>query len=70
MATTGQMLGWIVEAMKVTDLTEIIVVDLMQDDIGVPVVHVTVPGLESNARNPLYTPGERMQRLLKELDIR
>ena len=70
MATTGQMLGWIVEAMEVTDLTEIIVVDLTQDDIGVPVVHVTVPGLKSNARNPLYTPSEGMQRLLKELEIR
>jgi hypothetical protein len=56
--------------MEVTDLTEIIVVDLTQDDIGVPVVHVTVRGLESNARIPLYTPGERMQRLLKELGIR
>ena len=55
--------------MELADLTEIIVVDLTQDDIGIPVVHVTVPGLESNARKPLYTPGQRMQAFLRELNV-
>jgi hypothetical protein len=67
--TTGQMLSWLEEAMKGQELTEIIVVDLTQGDIDMPVVHVTVPGLETNARTPLYTPGRRMQRFLRELGV-
>jgi ribosomal protein S12 methylthiotransferase accessory factor len=67
--TTGQMLSWIVAAIGVAGLSEVIVVDLTQADIGLPVVHVTVPGLETNVRMPLYTPGERMQIFLRELDI-
>jgi ribosomal protein S12 methylthiotransferase accessory factor len=67
--TTDQMLSWMVDAIEGAGLSEIIVVDLTQADIGVPVVHVTVPGLEANVRKPLYTPGARMQRFLGELGL-
>jgi hypothetical protein len=41
-------------------------VDLTQRQLGIPVVHVTVPGLEGPLGKPGYTPGPRMQRLLKD----
>ena len=33
--------------------------------LGIPVVHVTVPGLEGLFGKPGYTPGPRMQSLLR-----
>jgi len=65
LATIEAMLQWTLAALQAAGLTQAIVVDLTQEHIGVPVVHVTVPGLEGIIGEPGYTPGPRMQRLLK-----
>ncbi|HVO87631.1 MAG TPA: YcaO-like family protein [Casimicrobiaceae bacterium] len=59
-----ELLAWVVAALGSQGLSQVIVVDLTRDDIGIPVVHVTVPGLESIAGKPGFTPGPRMQSFL------
>jgi ribosomal protein S12 methylthiotransferase accessory factor len=63
-ATMGDLVDWVLDALAAAQLPEAIVVDLTQDDIDIPVVHATVPGLEAMFGEPHYTPGPRMQRLL------
>lgn len=58
------LLEWLLRALAREGLSQVIVVDLTQDDFGIPVVHVTVPGLEGLFGRPGYTPGPRAQRLL------
>jgi ribosomal protein S12 methylthiotransferase accessory factor len=47
-----------IEKLKAAGFDQVIVVDLTQPDIGVPVVKVFVPGLEGYMF-PFYTPGRR-----------
>lgn len=64
-ASIGALLDWVKTVLARAGFAEIIVVDLSRQDIGIPVVHVTVPGLEGLICKPGYTPGPRMQRFLK-----
>jgi len=43
-----------------------VAVDLEQERFGIPVVHVTIPGLEGLIGKPGYTPGPRMQQFLAQ----
>lgn len=45
--------------LRTVGVTSAVVVDLSRDDIGVPVVKVVVPGLESNPDSADYAPGPR-----------
>jgi YcaO-like protein with predicted kinase domain len=63
-ATLDGLLAWLLSALSRDGLSQAIVVDLTQDSLGIPVVHVTVPGLEGLCGMQGYTPGPRMQRLL------
>ena len=63
-STTDQFLSWVLGILKPEGLAQVIVVDLTRPTIGIPVVHVTVPGLESVAGKAGYTPGPRMQNFL------
>ncbi len=60
------LLQWTVQCLHEEGLRNVIVVDLTRPEIGIPVVHVTVPGLESHVLKPGYTPGPRMQQFLKQ----
>ena len=60
----SDLVEWVLDALAAAQLPEAVVVDLTQDEIDIPVVHATVPGLESMFGEPHYTPGPRMQRLL------
>ena len=62
--TINELLDWVLAALLDEGLSQAIVVDLTQESLGIPVVHVTVPGLEGLFGRPGYTPGPRMQRLL------
>jgi YcaO-like protein with predicted kinase domain len=62
--TIDEMLRWVVATLGSQGMSEVVVVELTHSDIGIPVVHVTVPGLESIAGKPGYTPGQRMQAFL------
>ena len=64
--TIEEMLQWTLTSVRSAGFSQVIVVDLTQENIGIPVVHVTVPGLEGMIGESDYTPGPRMQSLLKE----
>ena len=65
-ATIGELIDWVATRLAEEGFGEIVVVDLKQKEIGIPVVHVTVPGLEGFICKSGYTPGPRMQALLKD----
>jgi ribosomal protein S12 methylthiotransferase accessory factor len=59
-----ELLEWVLAVLAKEGLSQAICVDLTQRHLGIPVVHVTVPGLEGLLGHPAYTPGPRMQNLL------
>jgi len=67
--TTESFLDIIKQIFCDNQLPEIIVVDLTREDYDIPVVHVTVPGLEGSAKSPLYTPGPRMKNFMQQEGI-
>jgi YcaO-like protein with predicted kinase domain len=64
MRSMEALLGWTLDRLVDAGLGEAIVVDLTQEQIQIPVVHVTIPGSEGSVTKPGYTPGPRMQALL------
>jgi len=65
MADMDEILDWALAILASQGLSQAIRVDLTQSGIGIPVVHVSVPGLESSVALPAYTPGPRMQELIR-----
>ncbi len=61
----GTLLEWVLATLRSEGFAQAIRIDLTQDSIGIPVVHVSVPGLESFVAQPHYTPGPRMQQLIE-----
>jgi YcaO-like protein with predicted kinase domain len=49
----------LVAALRGIGIENVVVVDLTRPEIGIPVVHVIVPGLEDVASEPGYIPGRR-----------
>jgi ribosomal protein S12 methylthiotransferase accessory factor len=47
------------DALARIGVTQVIVVDLTRDEIGVPVVKVVVPGLEGFSMSNAHVPGKR-----------
>ena len=66
MLSIEALLDGVLDALVRAGLGEVIVVDLTRAQIGIPVVHVTIPGAEGLITHPGYTPGPRMQALLAE----
>jgi ribosomal protein S12 methylthiotransferase accessory factor len=52
-------LDWLVERLCAQGIDEIIAVDLSQEDVGIPVTRVIVPGLEAPHDDPGYILGAR-----------
>jgi YcaO-like protein with predicted kinase domain len=63
-STIDAILHWVLGSLGSQGLSQVIVVELTRSEIAIPVVHVTVPGLEAPAGKPAYTPGPRMQSFL------
>jgi YcaO-like protein with predicted kinase domain len=63
--TIEEMLDWVLAALQASGFRHVVAVDLTQTSLGIPVVHVTTPGLEGPLGKPGYTPGPRMQRFLR-----
>ena len=64
LASIEALLAWVLDALTTQGFAQVVVVDLTQHRIGIPVVHVSVPGLEGPITKAGYTPGPRMQELL------
>ena len=64
LSTIDAMLSWVLGALAARGFAQVVVVDLTQPLIRIPVVHVTVPGLEGPITKRGYTPGPRMQELV------
>jgi ribosomal protein S12 methylthiotransferase accessory factor len=52
-------LRWELSCLQRAGLSQAIVVDLTNTEIGIPVVRVVIPGLEGNCHHPSYVPGAR-----------
>ena len=64
LSTIDALLTWVLGVLDARGFAQVVVVDLTRHDIRIPVVHVTVPGLEGPITKCGYTPGPRMQELL------
>jgi YcaO-like protein with predicted kinase domain len=64
MTSIEGMLEWILGKLADAGLGDVVVVDLTQKQIQIPVVHVTIAGAEGPVTKAGYTPGPRMQALL------
>jgi ribosomal protein S12 methylthiotransferase accessory factor len=52
----------LLHGLRAAGVTQVAAVDLTRPDMGLPVVRVVVPGLETNPDHPLYRPGVRASR--------
>jgi ribosomal protein S12 methylthiotransferase accessory factor len=57
--TFDEDVDWELARLHAAGLTRVIAVDLSRDDLGIPVVRVIVPGLESDPGLSDYVPGRR-----------
>jgi len=64
MTSIEALLDWVLEQLDAAGIADPIVVDLTQEHVGIPVVHVTIPGAEGAIAKDGYTPGPRMHALL------
>lgn len=64
MRSIAEMQDWVLAELSANGFPQAIAVDLTQASIGIPVVHVSVPGLEGEISWDGYTPGPRMQKTL------
>jgi YcaO-like protein with predicted kinase domain len=64
MTDLSALLAWTLARLCEQGFERALAVDLTQEAWGIPVVHVTVPGLEGLILKPNYTPGPRMQAFL------
>jgi YcaO-like protein with predicted kinase domain len=62
--TIDELLLGLLKKLDAEGLGQAIVVELTRPQIGIPVVHVTVPGLEALVSKSGYSPGPRMQELM------
>jgi ribosomal protein S12 methylthiotransferase accessory factor len=63
---TGLLQG-LVRALAEKGWERVIATDLTSTDLGVPVTHVAIPGMEPYLRGTDYCPGRRMMALINEL---
>ena len=59
--TFADDVAWELERLTRVGIDSVLMVDLTQPALGIPVVRVVVPGLEGMAEVPGLAPGERVQ---------
>ena len=57
----------ILAALNANRFRRVILTELTCEQIGVPVVHVFIPGMEPHLKSDDYCPGPRMMKFLEEL---
>ena len=57
--TLNEDLDWLLERLRGAGIQEVVAVDLSKPELGIPVVRVIVPYLESLSFAPKYVPGRR-----------
>jgi ribosomal protein S12 methylthiotransferase accessory factor len=62
-ATCAEDLAWMLDRLRAVDIRQAVAVDLTDPDLGIPVVRVVIPGLESSDDHDRYLPGARVRRL-------
>lgn len=65
-ATVDDDVAWEIDRLRAAGFHQIVAVDLTRSELGIPVVRVVIPGLESLYDIPGYIPGARAQRRLSE----
>jgi ribosomal protein S12 methylthiotransferase accessory factor len=65
-ATFEEDIQWELERLRAVGIEQVAVVDLTKRELGIAVVRVVIPGLESIHDIPGYAPGPRARRLLIE----
>lgn len=55
--------SWLLDRLRSAGMARVVAIDLTRDDIDIPVVRVTIPGLEWNCTHPDYVPGPRARRI-------
>jgi ribosomal protein S12 methylthiotransferase accessory factor len=53
--------AWELERLQAVGIVEVVAVELTRPEFQVPVVHVTIPGLEGTSWLDEYSPGARAQ---------
>lgn len=69
-ADVGGDVRWELDRLQEIGIERVIAVDLTRPELGIPVVRMVVPGLESDCRNPEYLPGKRAQAVKRQLPYR
>jgi ribosomal protein S12 methylthiotransferase accessory factor len=59
--TFDEDVAWELERLRAAGIEEVVVVDLTRPELGIPVVRVVIPGLESGRMHPNYVAGRRVQ---------
>jgi ribosomal protein S12 methylthiotransferase accessory factor len=59
--TFEQDVAWELERLRATGIVEVVAIELTRPEFQVPVVHVTIPGLEGTSWLDEYSPGARAQ---------
>jgi ribosomal protein S12 methylthiotransferase accessory factor len=59
--TFEQDVAWELERLQATGIVEVVAIELTRPEFQVPVVHVTIPGLEGTSWLDEYSPGARAQ---------
>ncbi len=62
-----KLIDQILAALESSGFDKVVLTDLTCDQIGVPVVHVLIPGMELYLRSDDYCPGPRMMDLLGDI---
>jgi ribosomal protein S12 methylthiotransferase accessory factor len=53
--------AWELERLKAMGISEVVAIDLTRSELGIPVVRVVIPGLESGRMHPKYVAGRRVK---------
>lgn len=61
-------LDWVLGRLREAGLGQVVAVDLTRPELGIPVVRVVIPGLESMSDLPGYVPGARARSRIQERD--
>ncbi len=64
-ATFEEDVAWELTQLSRVGIEEVLVVNLTRRELGVPVVRVVIPGLETAIEGPAYVPGERARRAIQ-----
>jgi ribosomal protein S12 methylthiotransferase accessory factor len=64
--TLDDDVAWELDRLRAAGLEQVVAVDLTKSELGIPVMRVVIPGLESLHDIPGIVPGARAQRRLQE----